>query len=82
MSPKGISIVFTIVGVCWVGGWGYLMFRYPEFFAKINARFGFRMFASPKFIAFTRWMGIVEMTLAGLSVISALVMSALGLKWY
>ena len=81
MRPENIRIIFTIVGVFWVGGWGYLMFRYPEFFAKINARFGFSMFASPKSIAFTRKIGILEMILAGLSVISAIVMSALGLKW-
>jgi hypothetical protein len=58
------------------------MFRYPERFAKINARFGFSMFTSPKFIAFTRWMGIVEMALAGISVISELIMIAFDLKWY
>jgi len=82
MSPKNIRIIFTFVGVFWVGGWGYLMFRYPEFFAKFNARFGFSMFASPKFITFTRRLGIIEMILAAISVISTIVMSALGLKWY
>jgi hypothetical protein len=82
MSPRNIHIVFTIFAVFWVGGWGFLMFRYPEFFAKINARFGFRKFTSPRAIAFIRWMGIVEMTLAGISVVSELVGLAFGLKSY
>jgi hypothetical protein len=58
------------------------MFRHPEFFAKINARFGLEIFASPKFSTFTKKLGILEMVLAGLSVIAAIVMYALGLKWH
>jgi hypothetical protein len=53
------------------------MFRYPEFFAKINARLGFRIFASPKFVTFTRPLRIIEMILAGISAISTIVMFAL-----
>jgi hypothetical protein len=82
MSPQNIRIIFTIAGAIWVGGWGLLMFRYPEFFARFNARFGFGRFASPKYIAFLRWLGITEMILAVVSVISLIVMSFLGLKWY
>ncbi len=82
MDQRNARIIFDIFAVFWVGGWGYLTFRYPEVFAKINARFGFRIFASPKFIVFTKWMGIVEMILAGLSVVSMLVMAALGSRWY
>jgi hypothetical protein len=79
MSPRNIFMIFA---VAWVGGWGFLMFRYPGFFAKINARFGFNIGTSPKFIAFTRRMGIVEMILAALSVISTLIMHVLGIKGY
>jgi hypothetical protein len=82
MSPRNIHIVFTICAVVWVGGWGFLMFLYPEFFATINARFGFRKFTSPRGIAFIRWVGIVEMALAGISVVSELVGLAFGLKSY
>ena len=49
MHSKSIYIIFSIVGVFWVGGWGFLMFRYPKFFADFNARFGFKMFSSPKY---------------------------------
>jgi len=63
------ELIFQIFGVCWVGGWGYWMFRHPEWFAKMNARFGLKAFTSPRFVKFTRWMDIVEMTLAGLSTI-------------
>jgi hypothetical protein len=79
MSPRDI---FTILAVVWVGGWGFLMFRYPEFFAKINDRFGFKIGTSAKFIVFTRRMGIVEMILAALSAISTLIMHVLGMKGY
>jgi hypothetical protein len=65
MHSKSIYIIFNIVGVFWVGGWGFLMFRYPKFFADFNARFGFKMFSSPKDIAFTRKLGIVEIIIAG-----------------
>jgi hypothetical protein len=61
---------------------GFLMFRYPRFFADLNARFGFRMFSSPKYIAFTRKLGIVEMILAGVSAVSLIVSLIFGLKWF
>jgi hypothetical protein len=81
MDGMNSELRFAIFGVCWVGGWGYVMFRYPEFFARINARFGLKAFGSPKFIKFTRWMGIVEMTLAGLSAINVALMTLSGFKW-
>ena len=68
------------MAVLGVGGWGFLMYRYPEAFAKANVRFGFKSATNPKFIKFTRWMGIAEMTLAALSVISEVAASALGWK--
>jgi hypothetical protein len=58
------------------------MFRCPKFFADLNVRFGFKMFSSPKYIAFTRGLGIVEMILAGVSVVSLVVSLIFGLKWY
>jgi hypothetical protein len=40
------------------------------------------MFSSPKYIAFTRNLGLVEMTLAGVSAISLIVSLIFGLKWF
>jgi hypothetical protein len=56
------------------------MYRYPDVFARVNARFGFKSATNPKFVKLIRWTGIVEMTLAALSVLSQIVMSALGWK--
>jgi hypothetical protein len=60
---------------------GFVMFRYAKFFADLNARFGFKVFSSPKYIAFTRKLGIVEMILAGLSVVGFVVSRIFGLNW-
>jgi hypothetical protein len=79
MNPRNIFMIFA---VAWVGGWGFVMFRYPELFAKINARFGLKIGTSPRFIAFTRRMGIVEMALAVLSVISTVIMHVVGVRGY
>jgi hypothetical protein len=69
-------------GVVWVGGGGYLMYRYPEFFAKLNARFRLKSSASPNYIVFTRRLGIIEMILVALGVIGMLVMHIFGVKGY
>jgi hypothetical protein len=82
MSPKKINDIFAVVSVIWVGGWGFLMFRYPETFAKINARFGANIFATPKFMKFIRWMGITGMVLAALYAISSAVMFTFGWNQY
>jgi hypothetical protein len=82
MHSKSVYIIFYIVGFFWVGGWGFVMFRYPKFFTDFNARFGFKMFSSPKYIAFTRKLGIVEMILTGVSVVSLVVSLIFGFKWY
>lgn len=81
MSPFKFKLWFTAVGAIWVGGWGWLMYRYPEFFAKVNARFGFKQFTGPKYIEFLRRMGLLEMTLAGLGVLSFIVTTAFALNW-
>jgi hypothetical protein len=61
-----------------VGGLGYLMFRFPDFLAKINAQFRPNLMKpGTKFI---RWMGIIEMTLAGLTLIGSLLLPAFGIK--
>jgi hypothetical protein len=57
------------------------MFRYPVFFTKLNAKFGFTFLDSPKYVRLVRWMGIVEMTLAGLSAINLTAMAVLGIRW-
>lgn len=54
------------------------MYRYPEAFARVNVRFGFKSAMNPRFIRFTRGMGIVEMTIAMLSLLGQGVASALG----
>jgi hypothetical protein len=77
VTPQS-RIIFIIVGVLWVGGWGFFAYRYPEAIARMNARFGFKSATSPKFIRFTRWMGIVEMILAVLSLVSTVAMYAFG----
>ena len=82
MSSKKAYVIFYIVGFFWVGGWGFLMFRYPKFFADFNARFGFKMFSSPKHIAFIRKLGIAGMILAGVSAVSLVVSLLFGLKRY
>jgi hypothetical protein len=82
MHSKNIFIIFNIVAFFGVGGWGFLMFRYPRFFANFNARFGFKMFSSPRYITFLRRFGIVEMIVAGVSGVSFLVSLIFGLNWY
>jgi len=74
-------LLFTIIGTMWVGGGGWLMHRYPEFFAKINGAFGLKRFTGPRYITFTQRMGILEMTLAALGVLSFIITTALGLNW-
>ena len=81
MSPQKFKVLFTIFAVVWVGGWGWLAYRYPEFFAKVNARFGFKQFTGPRYITFIRRMGLVEMTLAGLTALGTIIEIALGLNW-
>jgi hypothetical protein len=74
-------IIFVITALLLVGGWGFLMFRYPELFAKINVRIGLSRFATPRFIKITKWIGMLEMILAGLAAINGIVLSFFGLKW-
>jgi hypothetical protein len=77
-SPH-FEAIFTAVGVIWVGGWGFLMFHYPGVFARINARFGMKWLSGPKYISFTKKLGIVEVVLATLSVLGFLIRAVFGL---
>ena len=81
MHSKNIYILFNIVAVFWVGGWGFLVFRYPKVFADLNARFGFKMFSSPKYIAFLRGFGILEMVLASVGAVGFVVSLIFGWGW-
>ena len=63
-------IVLTIIGALGVGGWGFALYRHPEFFASMNRRLGRKMFATPRYIAILRGIGVVEMVLAGVGVLS------------
>jgi len=69
----------TIFAVIWVGGVGFLMYRYPEFFAKMSILFLPKVELSPGFISFTKKLGVVEMILAGIAAISGII-DALGWK--
>jgi hypothetical protein len=82
MSPQKVRIIFNIAAVFWVGGWGLLAFRHPQFFAKINMSLGFRKFATPRFVTITSWFGLVAMILAAISLIDVTLVLALGRSWY
>ena len=82
MQSSHFEAVFTLFGVVWVGGWGFLMFRYPELFARIHARFGMKWLSGPKYISFIKKLGMVEMVLAALSIIVFLIKVALGLSQF
>lgn len=69
MNPPN-RIMLTICGALWVGGWGFAFYRYPKFLAERNRRFGRSMFATPKYMALLKGIGIVEMILAGVGVLS------------
>ena len=56
------------------------MYRSPEAFARANVRFGSKGGTKPKFVKFIRWMGIVEMIVAALSLASTVATFALGWK--
>ena len=75
MNSLKTTLITCILGTVWVGGGGWLMYRYPSFFAKWNARFGFK--TNQKLL---RVVGLLEMTLAAIGAIGIPV--ALLLGWY
>jgi len=78
ISPH-LQAIFTAAAAIWVGGWGFVMLRYPDLFARINARIGMQWLAGSKYISLTRGFGIVGMVLAALSVVVFLIEAASGL---
>ena len=73
MFTPRFRMMFEIFACLWVGGWGFLAYRYPEFFARVNARYGVKWLAGPRFISFTRKAGIVYMAMAVVSAVLMLV---------
>jgi hypothetical protein len=76
---SAVNIV-VFVGNPLMGVWGFLMFRFPETWAKINARFSDKKFHSPKQLATTKLLGILVMLIAAFSSVSILAMGGLVLK--
>jgi hypothetical protein len=56
---------------------GILMFRYPEMWAKMNARFSHEKFDSPMQLASTKRVGILMMIVAAISLVSMLTLNLL-----
>ncbi len=78
MRVAYIYVVF--VGDPLMGVLGSLMFRYPQAWAKMNARLTHKelhVFDSPKQLASTRRLGILLVILAAFSLLSMLAMNAL-----
>jgi hypothetical protein len=65
------------VGDPLMGVLGFLMFRYPETWAKMNARFSHEKFDSPMQLASTKRAGILMMILAAFSLVSMLTLNLL-----
>ena len=80
MGRRQISIWITLAGGLWVGGWGWLMYRYPERIAVLNKRFGWSFLAGPNHLTVVKRMGLVEMALAALGVVNEVL--ALTFGWY
>ena len=75
MNSLKTTLIMWILGTVWVGGCGWLMYRYPSLFAKWNSRFGVK--TNQKVL---RLVGFLEMTLAAIGAIGIPV--ALLLGWY
>ena len=70
----------VFVGDPLMGLLGFLMFHYPQAWAKMNARVSHKelhVFDSPKQLAHTRRLGILLMVLAVFSLLSVLATNAL-----
>jgi hypothetical protein len=78
MRAAYIYVIF--VGDPLMGVLGFLMFRYPQAWAKLNARLSrkeLHVFDSPKQLASTERLGILLMIIAAFSLLSLLTMNAL-----
>jgi hypothetical protein len=83
MSTPSIVVstanIVAFVGDPLMGVLGFLMFRYPQAWAKMNARSSrkeLRVFDSPKQLASTKRRGILFMILAAFSLLSMLALKA------
>jgi hypothetical protein len=56
-----LDSLFTAITVAWIGGFGFVIFRYPELLARFSVRLGMRWISDPKYRSLTRTIGIVEM---------------------
>jgi hypothetical protein len=77
---RAVYIYLVFVGDPLMGILGFLMFRYPQAWAKGNARLSrkeLHEFDSPKQLAHTRRLGILLMVLAAISLLSVLATNAL-----
>ena len=78
MRAAHLYVVF--VGDPLMGVLGFLMFRYPQAWAKMNARLSHKdlhVFDSRKQLASTRRLGILLMIIAAFSLLSMLAVNAL-----
>jgi hypothetical protein len=89
MSTPGIVVsaanIVAFVADPLMGVLGFLMLRYPQTWAKMNARLShreLREFDSPKQLASTRRLGILFLILAAFSLLNMLALKAVlvGLK--
>jgi hypothetical protein len=81
MTLERARLFFAAFAAFWTAIAGWLLYRYPEFFAKLNARLGFERLTGPRFIRFTKWLGIVEMACAAIFLAAEIVLTALGIDW-
>ena len=72
-----LNPIIPIVAVLWVGGCGFLFYRRPHFFARHGPRD--ITLPTPRRIKFIQGLGVVEMTLVAVYVLSELVKFALHL---
>jgi hypothetical protein len=75
-----VAYIVVFIGTPLMAVLGFLMFRYPQAWAKLNARSArkeLHAFDSPKQLAHTRQLGILIMLSAGLSLGSVFAVKAL-----
>jgi hypothetical protein len=74
------TALFCVFGILWVGGGGFVFYRWPDFLVRVNERFRCPKWLSPS-VRFIRWMGIIEMILAALSLLNLILMIAFRPEW-
>jgi hypothetical protein len=74
------AYIVVLIGDLLMSMLGFLMFRYPQAWAKMNAGLSHKElheFDSPKQLASTRRLGVLLMILAAFSLLSVLAMNKL-----